>query len=66
MSATNEYLRNNAAYAERFSGPLQLPPARHVAVIRNAGEQQQAGQRHRVRGDDPLQAGHRRVQLRAD
>jgi carbonic anhydrase len=27
MSATDEYLRNNAAYAERFSGPLPLPPA---------------------------------------
>src|SRR6202012_1698432 len=23
----------NAAYAERFSGPLPLPPARHVAVV---------------------------------
>jgi carbonic anhydrase len=33
MSVTDEYLRNNAAYAERFSGPLPLPPARHVAVV---------------------------------
>ncbi|HET6187009.1 MAG TPA: carbonic anhydrase [Trebonia sp.] len=33
MSVTDEYLRNNAAYAERFSGPLPLPPDRHVAVV---------------------------------
>jgi carbonic anhydrase len=33
MSVTDEYLRNNAVYAERFSGPLPLPPARHVAVV---------------------------------
>src|ERR1700679_3176341 len=33
MSATDDYLRNNAAYAAGFSGPLPLPPARHVAVV---------------------------------
>src|SRR6204780_3675647 len=33
MSVTDEYLRNNAVYAGRFSGPLPLPPARHVAVV---------------------------------
>jgi carbonic anhydrase len=33
MSVTDEYLRNNAAYAEQFGGPLPLPPARHVAVV---------------------------------
>jgi carbonic anhydrase len=33
MSATDEYLRNNAVYAERFSGPLPLPPGRHLAVV---------------------------------
>jgi carbonic anhydrase len=33
MSVTDEYLRNNAVYAERFSGPLPLPPARGVAVV---------------------------------
>jgi carbonic anhydrase len=33
MSVTDEYLRNNAVYVERFSGPLPLPPARHVAVV---------------------------------
>jgi carbonic anhydrase len=33
MSATEEYLANNARYAEAFSGPLPLPPSRGVAVI---------------------------------
>ena len=33
MSATDELLANNARYAETFSGPLPLPPARHVAVV---------------------------------
>jgi carbonic anhydrase len=33
MSATDEYLRNNAAYAAGFTGPLPLPPSRHVAVV---------------------------------
>src|SRR5580700_6263409 len=33
MSATDDYLRNNAAYAAGFSGPLPLPPSRHVAVV---------------------------------
>jgi carbonic anhydrase len=33
MSVTDEYLKNNAAYAEGFSGPLPLPPASHVAVV---------------------------------
>jgi carbonic anhydrase len=33
MSVTDEYLANNARYAESFSGPLPLPPARHVAVV---------------------------------
>src|ERR1700683_1328244 len=37
MSVTDEYLRNNAVYAERFSGPLPLPPARHVAVAACVG-----------------------------
>jgi len=27
MSATDEYLSNNAAYAAAFTGPLPLPPA---------------------------------------
>ena len=33
MSATDEYLRNNEAYAAEFDGPLPLPPSRHVAVV---------------------------------
>ncbi|MBO4238611.1 MULTISPECIES: beta-class carbonic anhydrase [Pseudonocardia] len=33
MSVTDELLENNARYAESFSGPLPLPPARKVAVV---------------------------------
>jgi carbonic anhydrase len=33
MSVTDEYLRNNAAYAEAFGGPLPLPPSRGTAVV---------------------------------
>lgn len=33
MSVTDELLANNEAYAESFSGPLPLPPAKHVAVV---------------------------------
>lgn len=33
MSATDELLTANEAYAEGFSGPLPLPPAKHVAVV---------------------------------
>ena len=33
MSVTDEYLANNAEYAKTFSGPLPLPPSRHVAVV---------------------------------
>jgi carbonic anhydrase len=33
VSVTNELLANNAHYAESFTGPLPLPPARHLAVI---------------------------------
>ena len=33
MSATDDYLQNNARYAEGFSGPLPLPPAKQVAVL---------------------------------
>src|ERR687889_1270884 len=33
MSATDEFLQNNARYAESFTGPLPLPPARQVAVL---------------------------------
>jgi carbonic anhydrase len=33
MSVTDDYLRNNAAYAEAFSGPLPLPPSNRTAVV---------------------------------
>ncbi|MBV9921393.1 MAG: carbonic anhydrase [Pseudonocardia sp.] len=33
MSVTDELLANNARYAESFTGPLPLPPARGVAVV---------------------------------
>ena len=33
MTVTDEYLANNAKYAETFTGPLPLPPSRHVAVV---------------------------------
>ena len=34
MSATDEYLRNNAVYAERFNGPLlPLLPSKGTAVV---------------------------------
>ena len=33
MSATDEYLTNNAVYAETFTGPLPLPPAKGTAVV---------------------------------
>jgi len=33
MTVTDDYLSNNRAYAESFSGPLPLPPSRHVAVV---------------------------------
>src|SRR5579863_9793275 len=33
MSATEEFLANNARYAQTFVGPLPLPPSRQVAVV---------------------------------
>ncbi|KAB7745424.1 carbonic anhydrase [Nostocoides sp. F2B08] len=33
MSVTDSLLENNERYAERFSGPLPLPPAQSVAVL---------------------------------
>ncbi len=33
MTVTDELLRNNQAYAATFSGPLPLPPSKHVAVV---------------------------------
>jgi len=33
MTVTDELLTNNEAYAAGFSGPLPLPPSKHVAVV---------------------------------
>ena len=33
MSVTDEYLKNNEVYASSFTGPLPLPPSKHVAVV---------------------------------
>jgi carbonic anhydrase len=33
MSASDEYLANNARYTESFSGPLPMPPSSHLAVV---------------------------------
>ena len=33
MSVTDELLANTEAYAAQFSGPLPLPPSKHVAVL---------------------------------
>jgi carbonic anhydrase len=33
MTVTDELLANNAKYAENFSGPLPLPPAKGIAIV---------------------------------
>lgn len=33
MSVTDEYLANNVEFAKTFTGPLPLPPSKHVAVV---------------------------------
>jgi carbonic anhydrase len=33
VSVTDELIANNATYAESFSGPLPMPPAKGVAVV---------------------------------
>jgi carbonic anhydrase len=33
MSATDEFLTHNDEYASTFTGPLPLPPSKHVAVL---------------------------------
>ena len=33
MTVTDDYLKNNEEYAKSFSGPLPLPPSKHVAVV---------------------------------
>jgi carbonic anhydrase len=32
-TVTDEFLGNNQKYASSFSGPLPLPPSRHIAVV---------------------------------
>ncbi len=50
MTVTDDLLANNAQYAETFTGPLPLPPAKHVAVARLHGR---APQRLRRRSGSP-------------
>jgi carbonic anhydrase len=33
MTVIDEYLANNARYAENFSGPLPMPPSKQIAVL---------------------------------
>lgn len=33
MTVTDEYLANSVEYAKTFTGPLPLPPSKHVAVV---------------------------------
>jgi carbonic anhydrase len=33
MTVTDDLLANNAKYAEQFSGPLPLPPSKHIAIV---------------------------------
>jgi carbonic anhydrase len=33
VTVTEDYLANNAQYASNFSGPLPLPPSKHIAVL---------------------------------
>src|SRR4051812_27492635 len=33
VTATDEFLANNQKYAAGFTGPLPLPPSRHLAVV---------------------------------
>jgi carbonic anhydrase len=33
MTVTDDLLANNSRYAEGFSGPLPLPPSKHLAVV---------------------------------
>ncbi|MGH3717830.1 MAG: beta-class carbonic anhydrase [Pseudonocardiaceae bacterium] len=33
MSVTDELLANNSRYTATFTGPLPLPPAKHVAIV---------------------------------
>ncbi|MGH3525561.1 MAG: carbonic anhydrase, partial [Mycobacterium sp.] len=33
MTVTDDYLAHNAKYASSFTGPLPMPPSKHVAVV---------------------------------
>jgi carbonic anhydrase len=33
MTVIDDYLANNARYADTFSGPLPMPPSKHLAVV---------------------------------
>lgn len=33
MSVTIEYLANNLEFAKTFTGPLPMPPSRHIAIV---------------------------------
>ncbi len=33
MSVTDQLLKNNQLYAETFTGPLPLPPSKHIAIL---------------------------------
>lgn len=33
MSVTDQLLENNKVYAETFTGPLPLPPSKHIAIL---------------------------------
>jgi carbonic anhydrase len=33
VTVTDDYLSNNAKYANTFKGPLPMPPSKHVAVV---------------------------------
>jgi carbonic anhydrase len=33
VTVTDDYLANNADYAKNFTGPLPMPPSKHVAVV---------------------------------
>src|SRR2546430_7244841 len=33
MTVTDESLANNARYAGGFSGPLPMPPSKHIAIV---------------------------------
>ena len=67
MSVTDQLLENNEKYAAGFSGPLPLPPSKHIAVLACMDARHQRLRRPRARGGrvarDP-QRGRRRDRRR--